>query len=188
MTAKSAIAVVMILVTCGWAAWLFGSVDWASAQRESIALTHSSDTAVLSLSAQAESAEKSIRACLQDADRLAQAHSSGGESSAAPRTRDLFSRRQNSGGSTNTDDLEIINVESPQIAEKLKLMFPADRYKLTGVMLGPEPRAFVRDTIEGKTLALRLNGNLLDGTVASISLNEVVVTGNFGRAVIARSR
>ncbi len=190
MNARRALAGLMVLATGAWAAWLFGSVDWAGAQREAVSSEYVSDTGTLTLAEQSKSAEKAVRVYLQEAEQ-AKTNSNGAEPgmSEPRRSRDLFAGRQTGVDGASIDDgLDVIYLASPKIEEKPKPAFPVERYKLTGVMLGSEPRAFVRDTVENKSLMLRINDKIGEGAVTSISSDEIVVMGNFGKIVLTRTK
>lgn len=186
MTIKAWIAVGMILLCCAWSAWLFGGVDWATAQKERGLLEYSPDTSVVTLSTSAESVEKTTRTFLEDAGRINAAPERRIETYASRRSRDLFSGRRSSRATLSDDELDVIYVDAPKIEEKPKPAFPVERYKVTGVMLGPDPRVFVQDSADNKTRSYRIGDRIDNGTVQAISEEGATIVGDFGRLMLGR--
>ncbi len=181
---KRSIAVGMLLLTCGWAAWLFGSVDWAGAQKERTDVDYSTDTALIAMTDSIEKTETNMKSYLQEIERTKADALPTTSSSASRKSRDIFGGTRRS--ALSDDGLEVIHVESDLPAQKAKPTFPVERYKLAGVMLGPDPRAFVLDTVESRTLSLRINDKIADGIIKTILSDEVVITGKFGTAKLRK--
>lgn len=188
MKFKSLLAAAMLLLTCAWAAWLFGSVDWAGAQKEYTPTEYAPDTATLSLNDITASTEKSMRACLQEADRVSATSSANPVPSPKSRRPNLFGNSGRSSVSTGSPDgLEVIYLDSPKSEERVKPTFPADRYKLTGLIYGLGPAtAFILDVTENKSLKYHEGDRLANGTIKSISSDAVVITGDFGQVILNR--
>ena len=185
MTIKRVLAIGMLILTCGWAAWLFGSVNWAGAQKEQVDIGYSADTGLMAVADSLESKEKTIRNYLQEVEKGATT-SSAQPHTPATRTRDVFrSERVASGGD---EDLETIYLDTSKPQERIKPTFPVERYKFTGVILGPDPRAFILDTVGKKSVSFRINDTLGDGTITSITAGEVVLSGKFGAVKLLRGK
>lgn len=188
MKFKSWLAVGMLVLTCAWAAWLFGSVDWAGAQKEYVPTEYVPDTATLSLNGIAESTEKSMRAYLQEAEQVSAASSANARPSLKSRRPNLFGTPGRSSASTGSGDgLEVIYLDSPKNEERVNPVFPADRYKLTGLIYGNVPAtAFILDLAENKSFKFHEGDRIANGTIKSISSDAVVVTGDFGQVILNR--
>lgn len=186
MAAKRALAIGTVLAACGWAAWLFGSVDWAGASRASTP-QYAPDTALLSIAESLESREQRLRTYLIEIEKGA---TSAGRTSAQPArppaSRDIFGGSTRSTPAVSEDGLELIYVDPAGAPKPPKPEFPATRFKLTGVILGQDPRAFVKDTVENKSVSVRIGDRLAEGVVKSIKEREIALEGEFGRAVLKR--
>jgi len=188
MKFKSWLAASMLLLTCAWAAWLFGSVDCADAQKENVPTEYVPDTATFSLTGIAESTEKSMRGYLQEAERVSSASAANVRPSPKSRRPNLFGTSGRSSASTGSGDgLEVIYLDSPKNEERVKAVFPADKYKLTGLIYGTGPAtAFILDIAENKSFKFHEGDRIANGTIKSISSDAVVVTGDFGQAILNR--
>lgn len=191
MNLKASLAFAMLLLTCAWAAWLFGSINWSGAQSNSgTSEEYAPDSAVISLTADAESVETSTRVYLQEVDRRStMATSSKSETTDAGRSRDLFggAGRPAAAPASDDADLEVKYLDTPKLVESPKPAFPTARFKLTGILLGPDPRAYVTDLSNNKSLSLRLGDKIDGGTVKTINENGVTVEGTFGAATLKRN-
>lgn len=183
---RNAVAAAMVVATLGWASWLFGAADWARAL-DGAELTFEADAGLPGLIERVERVDAQTK---KTAMAIQHVYEPDGEASREDRRegRDPFfgrvERTQESPQRSLTAQTKTTTAK-PAEAKKVE-PFPVERFRLTGLIMGERPKAFVYDEDEKKSKTVAAGSRLANGTVASITESGVTVQGEFGTAVIAR--